>query len=62
MTVGAGQYLTLRWFDLNDGAGSHGLGVDNMAVRFTPVPEPAGVLLVAAVGLGAVRRRLARAG
>lgn len=36
------------------------VGVDNIELSFTPVPEPAGVLLVAFAGYVVVRRRLRR--
>jgi len=60
--VNPGEFLTLRWFDLNHVGNDHGLGIDNITIA--PVPEPATVLGIAALGLGAggyVRRRWSRA-
>lgn len=53
VTVNPGEFLTLRWFDLNNVGNDHGLGLDNITIA--PVPEPATVLSVAAVGLGFVQ-------
>jgi hypothetical protein len=57
--VNPGEFLALRWWDLNDGGSDHGLAIDNLVVTVAPVPEPAGVLAMglAAVGLFRLARR-----
>lgn len=58
----AGQTLWLRWKDANETGNDHGLGIDNLSLSVTAVPEPGTTALMLA-GLGAVgflaRRRRA---
>ncbi|MDB6018553.1 MAG: C-terminal target protein [Pedosphaera sp.] len=61
LTIGPGQELFIRWFDLNDAGNDHGLAVDDLAVTFSPVvaPEPS-TLAVTGIGLACLlflRRR-----
>ena len=56
VTWAPNQVLWLRWKDLDNAAGDHGLAIDD--VTFTAVPEPAAGALGILAGLGlAVRRR-----
>lgn len=57
----AGDTLWLRWSDLNDVGNDHGLGIDNVSVSVSVVPEPqAWALLLAGLAtLGFVARRRA---
>jgi hypothetical protein len=56
--VGAGGTYQLR-FAQTDNLGNFNLGVDNVSIDFTPVPEPASVVLAALLGGGVacLRRR-----
>ena len=49
----AGESLFIRWVDLNDVGNDHGLGIDNVTVSTTAVPEP-GALAMLLAGLGFV--------
>lgn len=49
------DFLVLYWSDPDHPGTDHGLGIDDLQVTFTPVPEPATVLGVAVAGLGLVR-------
>lgn len=53
-----GDDLWIRWADANDPGGDHGLGIDNLSFS-ADVPEPGslGLLIVAALGLFAKRKR-----
>jgi hypothetical protein len=55
-----GSTLWVRWVDINDTGNDHGLGIDNLNVSVTAVPEPGTTALLlaglAAVGLIARRR------
>lgn len=55
----AGESLFIRWVDLNDVGNDHGLGIDNVTVSTTAVPEPGALgLLMAGLGfVGFVARR-----
>jgi len=59
--VAPGEYLILRWFDLNETGNNHAMGIDNLTITgVVGVPEPATVLGIAGAGLAAgswVRRR-----
>ncbi|MFO0849410.1 MAG: PEP-CTERM sorting domain-containing protein [Gemmataceae bacterium] len=55
VNLASNDYLILYWVDPDHTGNDHGLGIDDLRVAFTPVPEPATVLGIAAAGLGAVR-------
>lgn len=63
-SLNPGQFVTVAFFDPDHTGSDHGLAIDNFSATFSPVPEPATVLAVSAVGLGVVgairRRRAAR--
>jgi hypothetical protein len=59
LTVAPGDEIWLRWFDLNNSGGDHGMAIDNFTISFAVVPEPSTVALLG-VGLAALvvlRRR-----
>jgi hypothetical protein len=49
-----GEYVSLRWLDVDVQANDDGFGVDNMSVTFTPVPEPGTAFAAAVAGLALV--------
>jgi hypothetical protein len=55
LVLDPGRELFLRWADANDVGSDHGLGIDDLSVRYSPnyspVPEPGDFKLVAALGL-----------
>lgn len=55
--IAQGSSLFLRFVDFNDGGSDAALGLNNFSLtaNFTPVPEPATILGLAAAGLGALR-------
>lgn len=55
VTWKAGEYLILRWTDVNDAANDHSLAIDN--VSFTAVPTPGAIALFGLAGLVAGRRK-----
>ena len=60
LDLAPGGSLYLRWTFDTGGANSQGLGLDNLSLAATAVPEPAGVALVggaAALGVAWARRR-----
>lgn len=60
ITLQPGEFITLRWRDINDAGNDHGVAIDDFSVSFTvqPVPEPGVSLLgLAAAGLFLRRRR-----
>jgi hypothetical protein len=62
VTLNPGDFMALRWFDLNSPGRDHGIAIDDLAVTFTPVPEPGAVLAVAVgvMGLAGLSRRARR--
>ena len=63
LDLAPGASLYLRWTFDTGGANSQGLGLDNLSVATTAVPEPAGLALAggaAALGVAWARRRLSR--
>jgi hypothetical protein len=50
---GAGEYLWIRWTDINDAGNDHGLGIDDctFSARRPLIPEPSSMVLA---GLGAL--------
>jgi hypothetical protein len=64
LDLAPGGSLYLRWTFDTGGPNSQGLGLDNLSLATTAVPEPAGVALVggaAALGVAWARRRRRRA-
>lgn len=59
VTINSGEFIMLRWRDINDGGNDHGMGIDDVQVSWSSVPEPAtaGLFVLAAVALVARRRR-----
>ncbi len=57
----AGDTLWLRWADLNDIGNDHGLGIDNVSVSVSVVPEPQAwaLMLAGLASLGFIARRRA---
>lgn len=57
----AGDTLWLRWSDRNDVGNDHGLGIDNLSVSVSVVPEPQAwaLLLAGLASLGFIARRRA---
>lgn len=57
----AGDTLWLRWADLNDVGNDHGLGIDNVSVSVSVVPEPQAwaLMLAGLASLGFIARRRA---
>ncbi len=55
----AGDTLWLRWSDLNDVGNDHGLGIDNVSVSVSVVPEPQAwaLMLAGLASLGFIARR-----
>ncbi len=51
VTVLPGEFLLLRWFDDNHAGNDHALGIDDLELTTTVVPEPASML---ALGVGAL--------
>jgi hypothetical protein len=58
-----GQYLALRWHDGNSNSSDMGMGIDDLTVSFSAVPEPAavafGCLICVVAGLTMAGRRFA---
>jgi hypothetical protein len=54
LVLSPGQELFLRWTDPSDPGSDHGLGIDNLRVEFSAVPEPGSCGLMFALGLGVV--------
>lgn len=50
-----GQFLVLRWTDINDAGNDHALALDNMT--FDAVPTPGAVVLAGIAGLMGLRNR-----
>ena len=64
LDLAPGGSLYLRWTFDTGGANSQGLGLDNLSLATTAVPEPAGIALAggaAALGVAWARRRRRRA-
>ncbi len=58
-----GSQLWLRWQDVNEGGGDHGVGIDNVVFTTTAIPEPSSyAILLAGVTAGAVTLRRRRKG
>jgi len=57
-----GDYLTLRWRDIDHAGTDQGLGIDNVSLSWSVVPEPASVsmLLLGLVGARGVMHRRKR--
>lgn len=55
MTWNPGEFLILRWTDINDVNNDHGLAIDNLS--FTATPAPGSIALLGLAGLAAGRRR-----
>ena len=55
----AGDTLWVRWIEKNDNGNDHGLGIDNVSLSVTAVPEPgvAAMLLAGLAALSFVARR-----
>jgi uncharacterized protein len=39
VNIPAGQYILLRWFDLNDAGNDHGLAIDDLSVSTSPITD-----------------------
>ncbi len=50
-----GEFLILRWTDINDGGNDHSLAIDN--VTFNAIPTPGAMALLGLAGLVAGRRK-----
>jgi hypothetical protein len=63
-TVAAGDYLIVRWADLNDAGNDHGLSLDDVTFTASPVHEPTSILAMCGfagfVGNVIRRRRAAK--
>ena len=55
-----GQELFLRWRDSNDAGNDHGLGIDDLTVSVSVVPEPSSLVLGGLLGLAVARWRARR--
>jgi hypothetical protein len=53
-----GQYLVLRWRDVDDAGSDHGMGIDELSI--TTIPEPSMVSLVVVGGMALGFRRWRR--
>jgi hypothetical protein len=64
VTVPVGSYIALRWHDGNFTGADHGVGIDDLMISVTAIPEPSAVLFGALVcgiiGLEFARRKLTK--
>lgn len=56
VTIPAGQFLVLRWWDNNDPGNDHGLAIDDLSFSATPTPGAAALLGVGMLAAGRRRR------
>jgi hypothetical protein len=57
VTLAPGQELVLRWYDINESGNDMGMGLDDMTVNFSIVPEPSVCALLGLAGLLLHRRK-----
>lgn len=52
ITLNPGEEIILRWQDIDDSGNDHGLAIDDVAIAFSAVPEPASATLAGLAALG----------